>query len=184
MITTQKIATASPLLTNNAFQAEQYELHELSKDQLISTLRELEATRRAEKEAERKKHEIVLKELEEREAKTEAALKETDAARKRFSSVIDDLNNEKEALKMQLKKPGAASPSSDFRPLDLENPCVTKFNANVVSKSSTTTNCSFETTIHEPPEEVLAGKFLIAAYYSVNGQVGLSKLAILAPGSN
>ena len=84
---------------------------------------------------------------------------QTEAAREKFSSVINTLNLEKANLKDTLKKPGAAAPASDFLPLDLDNPNVTKFDDNVVSKSITTTTCSFDSRIHEPPEEVFDALF-------------------------
>ncbi|GMH79622.1 hypothetical protein TrLO_g105 [Triparma laevis f. longispina] len=88
---------------------------------------------------------------------TKAELKAREAAREKFSLVINALNQEKEALKHKLKTPGAAAPASDFRSLDLDNPNVTKFSDNVVSSS--TNNCWFGTTIHVPPEEVFDAFF-------------------------
>ncbi|GMH90956.1 hypothetical protein TL16_g11920 [Triparma laevis f. inornata] len=94
-------------------------------------------------------------------ADIEAAKAGTEAARNKFSSVIDVLKQEKEALKDKLKKPGAtaATPAYDLRLLDHNKPNVTKLNDNVVGKNIATTNCSFDTRIHEPPEEVLNAFF-------------------------
>ena len=133
-------------------------LHELSKDQLLDKLRESEA-RTKEKDVELKVKGIELKEKDAALEAHEAYRAQTEAAREKFSSAINALNQEKEALKDKLKKPGAATPASEFRPLNLDNPNVTKFDNNIVSSSITTTNCSFGSRIHEPPEEVFDALF-------------------------
>lgn len=78
------------------------ELNELSKDELISRLKE--------KEAVLKETEAALKK---QEAHAEATRKKhealTSAAREKFTSVINDLNNEKEELQKKLKKSGATN---------------------------------------------------------------------------
>ncbi|GMH85915.1 hypothetical protein TL16_g10380 [Triparma laevis f. inornata] len=66
----------------------------------------------------------------------------------RFAHVIAELRSKTEAAR-----------TSGIRTLDLENTSVTKFNDNVVRKSITTTNCSFESRYHEQPEEVLDALF-------------------------
>ncbi|GMH65896.1 hypothetical protein TrLO_g8811 [Triparma laevis f. longispina] len=78
------------------------DLNELSKDELISRLKEKEAALKETEAA-----------LEKQEAHAEATRKKhealTSAAREKFTSVINDLNNEKEDLQKKLKKPGAAN---------------------------------------------------------------------------
>ncbi|GMI03445.1 hypothetical protein TrLO_g6331 [Triparma laevis f. longispina] len=129
---------------------EAHEFQEFSRDELVAKLRESEA----QEAATRVKIEASLKEAE-TARKEQAALAE---AAWKFFSVINDLNKEKEALKLKLKKPGTATaPASDICPLDLEKPNVTKFDDNVAS--STTTNCSLNANVHEPSKEVFDALF-------------------------
>ncbi|GMI10396.1 hypothetical protein TrLO_g9894 [Triparma laevis f. longispina] len=112
-----------------------------------------------EKDVKLKVKDIELKEKDAALKAHEAYRAQTEAAREKFSSAINALNQEKEALKDKLKKLDAAAPASEFRPLNFDNPNVTKFDNNVVSSSITTTNCSFGSRIHEPPEEVFDALF-------------------------
>ncbi|GMI17332.1 hypothetical protein TrLO_g704 [Triparma laevis f. longispina] len=97
-------------------------------------------------------------ELKTEREENEAYRSQTDAARRKFAAVVNDLKQEKDALREKLKKTGDATPASDFRPLNLGIPNVTKFDDNLVSKSSIT--CSLSAKVHEPPEEVFDAFFV------------------------
>ncbi|GMH93230.1 hypothetical protein TL16_g12570 [Triparma laevis f. inornata] len=89
-----------------------------------------------------------LKKVNDEAAEAAEARRELAAERDMFTYVI-----------AELRSSTSSAPASDFLPLVLDNRNVSKFNANIVGKSITTTSCSFDTTIHKPPEEVFDAFF-------------------------